>query len=118
MGANVEILLNLADYGRDLSDNIAQRVGADVVRRAKRLVAVGETKKLRNSIRLDRVSFAFYEVISDLPYTLAQEYGRPDLEKYTFTPFLRPAAFQAGQPGNIAVITINAHKDALRENKV
>jgi len=56
---------------------------------AKRLVRV-DTGLLKNSI--NTVKKSLYRAIgSSKQYALAQEFGRPDLQGYGYTPYLRPA---------------------------
>jgi len=116
MGAKVEIFLDLSKFGDILADNVTQRVAADVKNKARRNVRV-DTGRLRNSIRVDGVGFAVYEVVTDTPHSLAQEFGRPDLPNYGFTPYLRPAAQQAAKAENIAKIVAAATQVALSRSK-
>jgi len=57
---------------------------------AKRLVRV-DTGRLRNSIDTIRQPLIRY-IGSSVVYAAAQEFGRPDLPHYGYTPYLRPAA--------------------------
>lgn len=116
MGAKVEIFLDMAKYGEVLADNLSQRVSADIKNKARKNVAV-ETGRLRNSLRVDKVAPALYEVITDTPYSLAQEFGRPDIPSYTFTPYLRPAAQQAAESGNLQKLVDQASAVALNRSR-
>ena len=58
---------------------------------AKRLVRV-DTGRLKNSINiLKRGRFA-RSIGTSVEYAAAQEFGRPDMPRYGYTPYLRPAA--------------------------
>lgn len=59
---------------------------------ALRLVAI-DTGDLQRSITIVRPEkpFSLYAIESNLPYALAQEYGRPDLPRYRYTPYMGPA---------------------------
>lgn len=102
MGAEVvvDINLDLKKYGAVIADKVAQLVNADVKNKARGKVRV-RSGRLRNSIRVDKLGAGNYITLAETPYALAQEYGRPDLPNYGFTPYMRPAAHEAGQEGNI-----------------
>lgn len=116
MGAKVEIFLDMAKYSEVLADNLAQRVSADVKNKARKNVSV-DSGRLRNSIRVDRVAPALFDVITDTPYSLAQEFGRPDIPAYTFTPYLRPAAQQAAEAGNLQKLVDLSSQVALKRSR-
>lgn len=73
------------------ADRIGQRVAVEVRKRARAIVRV-DTRELRNSIRVENLGNGVREVSSNTDYAAAQEYGRPDLPRYGFTPYMRPAA--------------------------
>lgn len=56
---------------------------------AKRQVRV-DTGRLKNSIDVIKKPLTRY-IGSSVNYAAAQEFGRPDLKSYGFTPYLRPA---------------------------
>jgi hypothetical protein len=111
----VEIFLDLSKYVDILSDTAAGLIASDVRKFAREGVAV-DTGRLRNSVRLEKI-FGGFEVISETPYSLAQEYGRPDLPQYTFTPYMRPAAEKATSEANILKRIKNAESAAIRGSK-
>ena len=111
----VEIFINLSEYTEILSDTAAGLIASDVRKFAKNYVAK-DTKALMTSIELDRVGDTFY-IWTDLPYSLAQEFGRPDLRRYTFTPYMRPAAKQATSESNVLKRIKNAESVAMRGAK-
>ncbi len=115
----VEILLNIQNYGRDYAEFVTKRIAKDVRKRAKLIVAK-DTGHLKTTIRMERERRGTYLVYTDkqeAAYNFAQEFGRPDLKSYKYTPYMRPAAFQAGQPGNMLSHALAAHKEALKKNK-
>ena len=119
MNPKMEIYIDIKGYGRDFIEKVTDKVSKDVLSLAKKIVAV-RTGKLRTTIRRERKKLGEYIVYTDkgdAVYNFAQEYGRPDLGKYKYTPYMRPAAFQAGQPGNLAKHAIEASEEALRKNK-
>jgi len=74
---------------------------------AKRLVRV-DTGLLRASINTVSKPMSRY-IGSSKNYAAAQEFGRPDLNKYGYTPYLRPAARLNRQR------IINAFKELLEK---
>jgi hypothetical protein len=116
MGAKVEIFIDMAKYSDVLSDNLSQRVSSDIRNKAKKIVRIDSTR-LRNSIKVDKVGFASYEVFADVPHALAQEFGRPDLPSYGYTPYLRPAAQQALETGNFQILVEKSNAVALKRSK-
>jgi hypothetical protein len=113
--AGVEIKIDLSQYSSVLADKTAQLVATKVRILAKKFVAV-DTGNLRNLIRVDKIEEANYEISVEAEYALAQEYGRPDLKNYTFTPYMRPAA-KAVIPF-IDVFVTKASRIALTQAKV
>ncbi len=65
--------------------------GAEIRNEARKLVRL-DTTQLRNSIRFDMFGNDRGEVSANTPYAAAQEWGRPDLPRYGFTPYMRPSA--------------------------
>ena len=57
---------------------------------SKALVRV-DTGQLRNDIQAERVSSNESKWGTTVAHAKAQEFGRPDLKGYGFTPYLRPA---------------------------
>lgn len=111
--ATVEIFIDLSKYGEVLADRMAQGINTRVARFARQKVAV-DTGQLRNSIKTDSSGFGQYETFAETPYALAQEYGRPDLPAYTFTPYMRPAAIQASQDAVVNEVLKEAEDAARR----
>jgi hypothetical protein len=116
MSAGVEIFIDLPKYVDVLSDNLAQRVSSNVRTRAKRFVAV-RSRRLQNSIRVDKLAPNLYVAIAETPYALAQEFGRPDLPVYTFTPYMRPAARKTADIGNLRKLIDKSSAIALKRSK-
>lgn len=75
----------------ELAEATAQFAGVECRKEARKNVRV-DTGDLRNSIRFEQVERGIYEVSANTEYAAAQEYGRPDLPRYGYTPYLRPAA--------------------------
>jgi hypothetical protein len=73
------------------ADEIAAFTAVTVRKAAREAVRV-DTGELRNSIRTEKVGEGEREVSANTEYAAAQEYGRPDLPNYGFTPYVRPAA--------------------------
>jgi hypothetical protein len=96
----VEIFIDLPNYIEEFTDTFARYIGGQVVKNARSNVAI-DTSALHNSIRLDELGENNYMAVAEMPYALAQEYGRPDLANYTFTPYMRPAAIQATDQGTL-----------------
>lgn len=91
MSGSLKVNIDLGSFPTEYSDALLQLAAAKTRNLAKRFVRF-KTHNLQNSIRADRVSDEEYVVSSDVEYALAQEYGRPDLPNYGFTPYMRPAA--------------------------
>lgn len=81
-------------FTRELADRIGWYTGVEARKAARDNVRV-DTGTLRNSIQLDKVSANRHEVNANTEYAAAQEWGRPDLPNYGFTPYMRPAAKEA-----------------------
>lgn len=110
----VEVYLDLSRYADILSDKLAQRVNVELRIIAKRKVAV-DTGNLRNAIRTEGLGNGNYRTLAETPYAAAQEYGRPDLKKYTFTPYMRPAAEEVLQPAILKKCLKEAEAGTLRQ---
>lgn len=94
---------NLTFHRRELTGKIykaelegLKKTAKNVVKAAKRNVRK-RSHKLEKSIKVDGqpkiTAFGVYEinVVSDEPHAFAQEYGRPDLKGYGYTPYIGPA---------------------------
>jgi hypothetical protein len=101
---SVEIFIDLSKYGNELAAAMAQRVCSEIVIAAQELVRV-RTRDLQNSIKTIGVTRYHFMAVAETPYAAAQEWGRPDLPKYGFTPYMTPAAQEVSQPGNIQKLT-------------
>jgi len=115
----VQINLNMKKYGLTFADRMAQLAAAEVVTKARQYVAK-DTKALVTSIQIEPTlsSFAHYTPIAETEYARAQEWGRPDLKNYTYTPYMRPAAKWAGQSAQMQKYIKRAEEAALRIAKV
>jgi hypothetical protein len=86
-----------------------KKVGKNIVKSAKRYVRKRE-RKLEKSIKVlgqpRQTVFGVWQldIGSDQPHAFAQEYGRPDLNNYGFTPYIRPA-FDKEAPDLTTAIT-------------
>lgn len=109
--AKVEIFLDLAKYSEVMADKLAQRVNVEVRNQARGNVAV-DTGKLRNTILTEKLGPGRYQTFAETPYALAQEFGRPDLPRYTFTPYMRPAAQEATESGKLKQFVTEAEEAA------
>lgn len=113
MASNVktEIYIDLPEYAKHLADKVAQLANVDVRIRAKQKVR-RRSYRLLNSIRTEKLGFCSYQTVAETPYAAAQEYGRPDLPRYGFTPFMRPAAQEVGSQENIQKYLKQAEESA------
>lgn len=85
------------DFGRFVdvfADKLGQSVAITARNEARRNARV-DTGNLRNSIRADKTGESEREVSANTEYAAAQEWGRPDLPNYGFTPYMRPGAKEA-----------------------
>lgn len=116
----VQINLNMKKYGLTFADRMAQLAAAEVVTKAREYVAHPSSQHpysqgdLRNSIKQIREGFAKYLPYAETEYARAQEWGRPDLPNYTFTPYMRPAAAWAKQAAQMQKYITRAEEAALR----
>lgn len=78
-----------AQFARQFTYAFASLTAADTVNAARRHVRV-DTGNLRNSISMDEPRYGRFDIYTDEVYAAAQEYGRPDLPGYGFTPYMRP----------------------------
>lgn len=112
----VEIKLDCEQFGQEVGRQTVALIAADISREAKKLVRV-KTRRLQNSIRIDAPNRDTRIVLSDTPYSAAQEYGRPDLPNYGFDPYMRPGAQKAAEPGNVKKRTAQAVNTARAKAK-
>lgn len=75
--------------GKDKLESALDKAGFIVEHDAKRIVRV-DKGRLKNSIDVIKKPLTRY-VGSSVEYAAAQEFGRPDLKSYGYTPYLRPA---------------------------
>lgn len=115
--ARIELYLDFTKYNTVLSDRSAQLVAVDVRNLARKNVRV-KSGRLRNSIRTDGLGFATYVTIAETPYALAQEYGRPDLAQYGFTPYMRPASKEATSKSRLQKSVDAASQAALNVSRI
>lgn len=83
--------IDMVRYTRELTRLTIQLTGAAIRNKAREIVRT-DTHELQNSIRFDLLSRERGEVSANTPWAAAQEWGRPDLPRYGFTPYMRPAA--------------------------
>lgn len=112
-----KIFIDLSKYTEVLADRMAAIVNAEVWKNARNNVAV-DTGRLRTSLTTAKLSKGHYETSAQTPYALAQEYGRPDLAKYTFTPYMRPTAKQATEIGKLNQFLKEAEATAKQRAKI
>lgn len=111
--------LDLTKFISDLERNMIVNVTVNVNNSAINKVRV-DSGDLRRNIRYNIIGDEG-EIITDLPYSAAQEYGRPDLINYGFTPYMRPAAIETGRSQKTREATKRAVKDSsvtAKTNKV
>jgi len=86
-------------YGDDIIKNVnvgtikALIRSANIVQTDAKLLVAIDTGNLRGSIvkgQVDKTNLSI-TVSTNSEYAFAQEFGRPDLVSYTFSPYMRPA---------------------------
>lgn len=102
---SVEIFIDLSKYGNELAAAMAQRVASEIGIKAKSLVRVKD-RHLQNSIHSIGISRLHFIVVAETPYAAIQEWGPPDTpywsgRKYTWRPYMTPAAEFASQDANL-----------------
>ena len=131
---NVKIYLDLVKYNDVLTDTFARLLNTRVRIFAKKFVAV-DSRDLQDSIRTEGLGKRNYQTVAGgiegterpskyksakkkkirmIAYALAQEFGRPDLANYTFTPYMRPAAEQAVESGTLSEVLAEATDAAIK----
>ena len=93
----VKMKMDMVKYTREFSRLIVQAVGTEIRNEARDTVRL-DTTELRNSIRFDLFGRDRGEVSANTPWAAAQEWGRPDLANYGFTPYMRPSAIKIAGP--------------------
>jgi len=111
-----EIYIDLPEYAIHLADKVAQLANVEVRNLAKQKVR-RRSKRLLNAIRTEKIGYASYQTVAETPYAAAQEYGRPDLPRYGFTPYMRPSAQEAGTPEKIQKYLKQAEEAAKMKAK-
>lgn len=124
--AGIEIFVKIDDLIPEMAGNVAQALSAQVTRRARQKVAVsteitrpgGPHGVLRNTIQTIGVSRTEFITVAETEYAAAQEWGRPDLNNYTYTPYMGPAAEEVSSPTVFVPIANLAMAGAIRKNRV
>ena len=114
--AEVKINLDLSKYVDVYSNVLRLAVGNQIVNVAKNKVRT-DSGNLKNSIRTE-ISRGKLVVFSQTEYAAAQEFGRPDLPNYGFTPYMRPAAREVLEGGTFRVLTQLADRIARSRSKI
>ena len=84
----------------------------NLVKSSAKLLVAKDTGNLRASIIKELHKPSLTETVStNSEYAFAQEFGRPDLLNYTFTPYMRPALKDNAK--NIEKIFIDEEKKAI-----
>jgi hypothetical protein len=113
MKGGVYVSIDLGSFGGDLGALIAQKVAAKIFRKARELVRVStpltapykeQHGELRNSIKNIGINRSHFIVVAETPYAAAQEWGRPDLPRYGYTPYMTPAAEEAASNESLSQI--------------
>lgn len=138
--SGVKMYIDLVKYNDVLTDKFAQVLNTRVRRFAKAIVASPWNQNagyasgdLADSIRTESLGKRSYQTVAGgvmgttrpgpkrktkkarmIAYALAQEFGRPDMDKYTFRPYMRPAAQQAVEPGVLSEVLAEAEDAALK----
>jgi hypothetical protein len=103
MKGGVSVSIDFNTFGSDLSGLIAQKVAAKIFRIARSRVRV-KTRELQNSIKNIGITRQHFIVVSETPYAAAQEWGRTDIPKYGYTPYMTPAAEEAASNESLSQI--------------
>lgn len=109
----VEIFFDLRKFPIALVGRVAQLAAAEINKRARSKVRV-DKGDLRSSIRTEKEGDNF-TVSANTEYAAAQEFGRPDLPRYGFTPYMRPALKET--EGKLGEIAQQVFDDAVRDSK-
>lgn len=112
----VQFNIDLTKFPGVLADRIAQGVAVYIRIEAKKKVRVAE-RDLQNSIQTEGRGGS-YVTFSETPYAAAQEFGRPDLPNYGFTPYMRPSAAEAATDNVVREIARRAEIAAERITKI
>ncbi len=114
----VEQFVDLERYGKLFPDLLGQSTSAGIQNTIKKRNKPRLTGDLMSNIRFERIDFSNYRILSDLPYSAAQEFGRPDLAKYTFTPYMRPGALNGTTRNKMVEYVSSANEGALNRSKL
>jgi hypothetical protein len=109
-------IIKLPVYSKEIARIMAPAVAFDIKSRASR-IARKAFGTLRASIQVQKLSADHWEVYSSLAYAAAQEWGRPDLKNYGFTPYMRPATDDTTSQGNLNRLVKEAEKVARSRSK-
>ena len=113
----VEILIDLEKFVDIIQDRMAQRVAVAIRIEAKKKVRK-DTWHLHNMITTDRIAPGHYETSVISVYAPAQEWGRPDIPNYGYTPYMRPAAQISIEEKNLKSFLKEAEEAALLGAKI
>lgn len=110
----IELFIDFEVLSMSFTDFLGQSTTKGIVNTIKKRNKPRDTGDLMDSIRDERISFNQYEVSTDLPYSAAQEYGRPDLQNYTYTPYMEPGAVSGTAGSEMNKYSLDAMQAAQR----
>lgn len=116
----IVITQDLGKMVDELGHEAAQKT-AVFIRAFAREIVRKRSFALMNSIRTNEIAEGEFETLAGgpgIPYALAQEYGRPDLANYGFTPYMRPAAAISERSPETRDNILKATRKAIRASKV
>jgi hypothetical protein len=120
MNSQIQVFIDLPKMTQEMAERSVQLTAVFIRNFARDLVRK-DTYNLMNSIRANQIRKDRFEVLAGgpgIPYALAQEYGRPDLANYGFTPYMRPAAAVSQKDPETRANILRATREALRASRV
>lgn len=118
MSVKIKRFHDLKVFADILVDLTGQATTRGIVNTIKKRNKPRLTGDLMDEIKEERISAIKYDIISELPYSAAQEFGRPDLQKYTYTPYMEPGALNGTTASKMNTYTTDAANGAKVRSKI
>lgn len=120
MSMQIDIFLDVSKMTEEMATQSIQKTAAFIRNAGKQFVRK-DTHALANSGRANQVGPMEFQVVFGgvgIPYAAAQEFGRPDLPNYGFTPYARPAAALSQKDPQTKKNVLNAVREARKKARV
>lgn len=116
MSSRVQIFVDLRLLAPEFASNISQAIAGKIKNLARGKVRI-DTRNLQNTIQSIGVTRTRFIVVADTEYASAQEWGRPDLDSYGFTPYMEPSSKEVLMPQIFKPLVRKAFFGAIEKSR-